>query len=77
MCTAGTDVTFSAPATAALTGGFGGTDTMNITPIVPTATVMPGLAGTDYTVNASIAYSEYSTATAGGYLGSFTVTVTP
>lgn len=76
-CTAGTDVTFTAPATTTLTGGFGGTDTMVVVPIVPSTTEVPGLGGTDYAVNASIAYNEYSTATAGGYAGSFTVTVTP
>jgi hypothetical protein len=77
MCTAGTDVTFSAPATVTLNGGAGGTDTMVIVPIVPGTTETPGIAGSDYDVNASVTYAEYSTASAGAYSGSFTVTVTP
>ncbi len=77
ICTAGTDVTFSAPASATLTGGSSGSDTMDITPVVPTTTETPGILGDNYDVDATVAYSEYSAASAGGYVGSFTVTVTP
>jgi spore coat protein U domain-containing protein, fimbrial subunit CupE1/2/3/6 len=75
-CTAGTTVTFGAPATgtlnSALTSG-----TMTYSTLVPSGTLTPGFAGTDYNVNATIAQAQYQAAPAAAdYTDTFTVTIT-
>lgn len=75
-CTAGTQVTFSAPATDTMTSaGTGGT--IDYSPVVPAGSLTPGFAGTDYNIDATIAQAQYQAAPAAAdYTDTFTVTIT-
>ena len=74
-CTAGTTVTFSAPATGTMTSGGGGT--IDYSTVVPAGAQTPGFAGTNYKINATIAQAEYQAAPAAAdYTDTFTVTIT-
>jgi len=76
-CTAGTTVTFSAPATDSMTSTLAPGTPIVYTPVVPSGSSAPGFAGTDYAVNATIAQAQYQGANAAtDYSDTFTVTVT-